>query len=247
VGGDAGDVNAAPLELEEEEDVEAPKPHRVDGEEVALDDAGRLLAQELAPTQRRSSRCGVDAVAAEDVPDRAGREREPKPSEFAVYALVAPARVLGRQAQHELPRLRNHRRPARRLDGVAPATRDELAMPTQKRRRLHEQRTHARQCLAECREQDPIGWAQLRPSNLTPEHLQLVPKQQDLHLLLLRASKQQEQLHQAADQPVGQGKALNQQTLDAHALTLRPDRPPVSTLAARYELVGPTGAFCFLW
>jgi hypothetical protein len=71
MGGDTGNVNAAPLELDEE-DVVAAQPDGVDSEEVALDDCGRLLAQELAPADIRASRCGVDAVAPQDVPHRAG-------------------------------------------------------------------------------------------------------------------------------------------------------------------------------
>jgi hypothetical protein len=40
-----------------------------------------------------------------------------------------------------------------------------------------------------------IGRAQARPRDLTPDHLQLMPEQQDLHLLpLLRATEQQQRL-----------------------------------------------------
>src|SRR5712691_10242433 len=45
MGGDTGDVHAAPLELDEEEDVEATQPERIDGEEIALENPGRLLTQ----------------------------------------------------------------------------------------------------------------------------------------------------------------------------------------------------------
>jgi hypothetical protein len=44
MGGDARDVHAPALELDEEEYVQAAQPEGVDGEEVALDDAGCLLA-----------------------------------------------------------------------------------------------------------------------------------------------------------------------------------------------------------
>jgi hypothetical protein len=140
------------------------------GEKVALDDACCLLAQELAPAQARSSWGGVDPVAAQDVPDRARGEREAEPGQFAVDALVAPARILRRQPEHELARLRDHRRPALRVSGEAPAAADELAMPAQKRRRLDEQRTHARQRPAECCQEDAVSRPQLRPCDLTAEH-----------------------------------------------------------------------------
>src|SRR5207244_453322 len=64
----AGEMNATTLELDKEEHVQASQPERLDGEEVTLDDAGGLLAQELGPTQACSSRCRLDPVA-EDVPD----------------------------------------------------------------------------------------------------------------------------------------------------------------------------------
>jgi hypothetical protein len=188
-------VHATPLELDEKEDVQPAQPDGVDGEEVTLDDPGRLLAEELAPAEARSARDGLDAVAAQDVPDRARRKRVAEPGGFAVDAVVAPARVLGRERQHELARLRRDRRSARWSPREGPAAADELAMPTQQRRRLEQQRTRTRQRLAERGEHDPVGGPQLRPRHLTAEHLQLVPQQQDLHLLpLLRTSEQEHQL-----------------------------------------------------
>jgi hypothetical protein len=71
------------------------QPDGVDGEEVTLDDPGRLLAQELAPSEARSAREWLDAVTAQDVPDRARRKRVAECAEFAVDAFVAPVRVLG--------------------------------------------------------------------------------------------------------------------------------------------------------
>src|SRR6266511_532274 len=128
----------------EKEHKEAAQPKSYDREEVTLDDACCLLMEEFAPAQARSAGDRVDAVAAEDVPDGARRAREAEHGQFAVDALVAPARILGRQPQHELARLRDHRQPARRVSGEAPASAHKLAMPAKKRRRLDEQRTHAR-------------------------------------------------------------------------------------------------------
>jgi len=87
--------------------------------------------------------------------------------------------------------------------------------------------------LAERRQHDTVGRPQLWPRDLTPQHLQLVPQQQDLHLLpLLGTSEQQQQLQQAAQQPIGEGKALSEQTLDRHAQTLRPVKGANSRVAA---------------
>jgi Transposase len=94
--------------------------------------------------------------------------------------------------------------------------------------------------LAERRQHDTVGRPQLWPRDLTPQHLQLVPQQQDLHLLpLLGTSEQQQQLQQAAQQPIGEGKALSEQTLDRHAQTLRPGHDQISARQERRTVAGP--------
>jgi len=44
VGGHPSQVDPAGVQLDEEQDVQPPQPDRVDGEEVARHDPGRLLA-----------------------------------------------------------------------------------------------------------------------------------------------------------------------------------------------------------
>lgn len=95
-------------------------------------------------------------------------------------------------------------------------------MPAQKRRRLEQQRTRTRQRLAERGEYDTVGWARLQPGDLTAQHLQFVPQQQDLRLLsLFRASEQEHQLEVSTRQPVAEAKNLKQQWASTHAGTLR--------------------------
>ncbi len=77
-----------------EQDVEPLPEDRVDGEEVALKDCGRLLTQELPPADARSSRCGLDPVPVKNVPNTARRQRQPQRDQLALDALVSPARVL---------------------------------------------------------------------------------------------------------------------------------------------------------
>jgi hypothetical protein len=99
-------------------------------------------------------------------------------------------------------------------------------MPAQQRRRLDKQRADPRQRLVERGEYDTVGWARLRPCDLTAQHLQLVPQKQDLRLLpLLRTSEQEHQLEQSARQPVAEPKDLKQQRASTHAQTLRADQP----------------------
>src|SRR5262249_53130501 len=51
VGRAASEVDAATFELDEEEHVEAAQADRLDGEEIAGEHAGGLLAEELAPAR----------------------------------------------------------------------------------------------------------------------------------------------------------------------------------------------------
>src|ERR1043166_4079647 len=58
VGGHTSEMDAATLELNEEEHMQAPQPERLDGKEVTLKNPRGLLAQELAPADGCSPRCG---------------------------------------------------------------------------------------------------------------------------------------------------------------------------------------------
>jgi hypothetical protein len=162
VGGDAAEVHAAPRQLDEEEHVQPAEPERFDRKEVALNDLGCLLAEELPPAHACPSRRWLDSVSVENVPDAARRQRNAKPHQLAVDPLVAPIRVLRRQTKNELPRLRRGRRPARVSRRIGPAAADEFPMPTQKRRRLDQQRppTRSRQHLPERRQHGAIGRSQ---------------------------------------------------------------------------------------
>src|SRR6266496_1204259 len=104
-----------------EQDVEPLPEDRVDGEEVALKDCGRLLTQELPPADARSSRCGLDPVPVKNVPNTARRQRHPQRDQLALDALVSPAWVLRRQTQDQLLRLPDQRRSARTPTRIAPA------------------------------------------------------------------------------------------------------------------------------
>jgi hypothetical protein len=81
-------------------------------------------------------------------------------------------------------------------------------------RRLDEKRppAHSRQNLAQRRQQDAIGRSKAWASNLAPEHLQLMSKNEDLNLLRpLVATEENQQLEQAAKRPVQKGQDRKQQ------------------------------------
>ena len=87
-------------------------------------------------------------------------------------------------------------------------------MPKQQRRRLDKKRppTRSRQHLAQRREQDAIGRLMARASNLAPEHLQLMSKNEDLNLFRpLVATEENQQLEQTANRPVQKGQDRKQQ------------------------------------
>jgi hypothetical protein len=67
-------VDAAGVQLDEEQHMQPPQPDGVDGEEVAGDDPGSLLAQERPPGRGRPPRCGVEPVAAQRRTDRGRRD-----------------------------------------------------------------------------------------------------------------------------------------------------------------------------
>jgi hypothetical protein len=91
---------------------------------------------------------------------------------------------------------------------IRPTARDQFAVPTQQRPRTDEQRPlpglpwqHA----AKCHQQRPIGLRQLRTSDLTLQHPQLMAEQLNLDLLLaLGATAEHEQLEQSPQRPVEQ-------------------------------------------
>src|SRR5206468_4251392 len=60
VGRDPGQVDTPGRKLDEEQHIEALQEERVDGEEVALQDARRLSPQKLAPVLLEPPRCGLD-------------------------------------------------------------------------------------------------------------------------------------------------------------------------------------------
>jgi Transposase, Mutator family len=67
---------------DEAQHIQPPQPHRVDGEEVAGDDSGSLLAQERPPSATRPPWRRVEPVRAERGVDRGGRDALAKPQEL---------------------------------------------------------------------------------------------------------------------------------------------------------------------
>jgi len=89
MGGHASEVDPAGGHFDEEQHIQPLQPHRIDGEEVAGDDPGRLLAQERPPGGGRRPRRRIQAMTAQRCTDRGGRDLHTKPVELPLDALVA--------------------------------------------------------------------------------------------------------------------------------------------------------------
>ena len=93
------------LQFDEEQHIQPSQPDRVDGEEVAGNDPGGLLAQECPPSGGRPPWSGVQPMAAQRGADHRRREAHAKVEQLALDTLVAPARVLPGQADDQLLQL----------------------------------------------------------------------------------------------------------------------------------------------
>jgi hypothetical protein len=69
--------------------------------QVAGQDRRGLLAQERPPRCARPSRRGIKPVAAQGGGDGGGRDLDAQPEQLAVDALVAPARIVLCEADHQ--------------------------------------------------------------------------------------------------------------------------------------------------
>ena len=112
VGGAAGEVDAAAAELDEEEHVQPLQRDRLDGEEVDREHALRLRPQERAPGESASRAGRAEPGLAQDLLHGRGGDCDAEAVQFADDPLVAPARILAREAKHQLADLAADRRPA---------------------------------------------------------------------------------------------------------------------------------------
>jgi hypothetical protein len=162
--------------------VQPSQPDGVDGEEVAGDDPGGLLAQELRPTAARAPRRRIQPVAAECRADRGRRHLHAKPLELSFDPLVAPSRVLLGEADDQLLHLLIQRWPTGLAVRVGPRPGDQPPMPAQQRLGLHEEDRPAGsgQDAADRGEQRPIGGVESWPWGLAAQDGELVTQHQDL-------------------------------------------------------------------
>ena len=110
--------------LDDDQGVEAPQEHGVHVNKVDRDNAAGLRGQELFPGRAHAARCGIDPGDTQDLPHRGAGDPVAEPDEFTLHAPVAPRRVLGRHADHELADRGWRGRPPGTPVGVVPFVRD---------------------------------------------------------------------------------------------------------------------------
>jgi hypothetical protein len=209
VGRATGEVDAAALEFDEEEHVEAAQRDRLDGEEIAGEHAGGLLAQEFAPAWARASRRGPKTVGKQDPPDRARRHTQAELQQLAGDPRVAPTWVLPCEAQHELSHPAIDGRTARTLSRLHPLATHELPMPAQKRLRRHHQpvATPRWKQAGERRKQSTIGWPQRGAAFLPAEHDELMSQHEQFDAFgELAASAPDQQSQQSPEGEISERK-----------------------------------------
>src|SRR5674536_178675 len=88
MGADAGQVNPPCGQLDEEQYVERSEPDGLHGEEVAGQDAGGLVDQELPPRGSLSPRRGREAVAMQQRADGRRRDRDAELAQLTLNCLL---------------------------------------------------------------------------------------------------------------------------------------------------------------
>ena len=83
-GGDARQVHAPGVVLDEEQDMQAAQEHGIDVEEVRREDRCGLPGQELPPGLSGTPGCRIDARVLEDLPHCRRRDLIAKTGQFAV-------------------------------------------------------------------------------------------------------------------------------------------------------------------
>src|SRR5712692_5065074 len=97
MGGAVGVENAAAADLQQDEHVESPKQHGVDGEKVAGKDRSGVSREKLRPRRTIAARCRRNAMTAQDAADGGRRDLVAELEELALDAAIAPTRVLPAQ------------------------------------------------------------------------------------------------------------------------------------------------------
>src|SRR5215218_9585637 len=123
-------MHPAAAELDVEEHVQPLQGDGLDREEVDGEHAVRLRPYELAPGESGTLAGRPQTRLSEELPYGRGGDCQAEPTELAGDPLVAPTRVLTREAEHQRADLAADRRPTS-ASAVRPATGDQPSVPAQ--------------------------------------------------------------------------------------------------------------------
>src|SRR5919198_366906 len=177
--------------------------------QVAGQDPGGLLAKKRPPGHARAPRGRVQAVAPQRRADGGRRDPHAKAEQLALDALVAPAGILGGQADDQLLEVLVECGAPASTMRVGPGASDQAAVPAQQRLGPDQEAGPAGpwQQAADGGQQSPVGGLEPGSWDLAPaaQHGQLVAQHQDLQVLGgVAADQQGEQLDGAAQREVGE-------------------------------------------
>src|SRR6266542_4099746 len=126
----------------------------------------------------------------ENTADARRRHAEAELGQLAVDPPMAPARILTREPQHQLPDLSRERWPSARSGRLTPLPAHERPMPAKQRPRRHHKHPErrSRQVTGDGRQQGSISCAKLRPRPLASEDVELVAQHQQLDVFYVQAA-----------------------------------------------------------
>src|SRR4029450_5822787 len=94
-------MDSAATQFDEEEHVQPLQPDRVNGEEVDREQASPVRVHEFVPRHATACADWPESRCAKPGAYRRRRDREPKARQLAHDALIAPARIVSREAQNQ--------------------------------------------------------------------------------------------------------------------------------------------------
>ena len=173
-------------DLDEEERVDDLEPRRLDGDEVAGQQAVGVLPQEGRPGQPRPPRRGRHPVPAQHALDRRGRDGLPELEQFSLDPSVAPPRILSGQPEDQPLEFQGKRRSARAAapPEEGPLAPDQLPVPAQERFRPDGEAppVRPRQAPTERDEERAVDRVPPRALEVPPQHPVLVSEHEHLDL-----------------------------------------------------------------
>jgi hypothetical protein len=173
--------------------------------QVAGHDLGGLLAQERRPGGGYPPWRRVEPVAAQGHADRGGRDPNAEVQQLALDGLVAPAGVVGGEADDQQLHVLVESRPAGVAVRVGPGAGDEAPVPAQQRVGLDQEAGPDRpgQHAADRGQQRPVSRLEPGSWDLAVKDGELVAQHQDLQVFGgVAAGEQHERLHGAVHREV---------------------------------------------